>query len=96
MNNKVTGEEVKTAMVAAGIERVDHHDCGCCGMMVYYHRENDQLFFNPACDCVWHYSPPEPRSWDEAADWINMQSDPKWNADLRARFGLTAAERSGS
>jgi hypothetical protein len=85
----VTGAQVLEAMKAANITHVDHHDCGGCGEMVFYSRFGDQLFFNPGCGCS--YSPPEPRSWDEAADYINMQND-EWRAKLKALFGLPNAK----
>lgn len=85
---QVTGDQVHAAMVAANITHVDHHDCGGCGTMVFYSRQGDQLFFNPRCDCSPGWSPPEPRDWSDAADWINMQSRPEWRNKLRAAFGL--------
>ncbi len=84
----VTGEEVKAAMIAANITHVDHHDCGGCFEMVFYSREGKHLFFNPRCGCSSGWSPPEPRDWSDAADWINMQSSTEWRNKLRARFGL--------
>jgi hypothetical protein len=84
---KVTGEQVRAAMIAANITHVDHHDCGGCGEMVSYSRHEDQLYFNSGCGCSW--SPPQERSWDDAADWINMQGDPEWHLKIAARFGLT-------
>lgn len=87
----VTGAQVKEAAEKAGITRVDHHDCGGCGVMVYYSIHDGHLLFNPACGCS--YSPPEPRSWQSAADWINMQKrEGKWGdvgAKTAAQFGLT-------
>jgi len=88
MPNKITGEQVKTAMIEADIIRVDHHDCGGCGSMVFYSREGENLYFNPSCDCVSYYAPPEPREWEEAANWINMQSSEEWRTKLMKRFGL--------
>lgn len=82
----VTGEQVKAAMIEAGITHVEHHDCGACGSRVFYSREGESLFFNPGCGCAW--GPAEPRSWESAADWINMQSSPEWRNRLRERFGM--------
>lgn len=83
----VTGEEVKAAMIAANITRVDHHECGGCGHMVFYSRIGEFLYFHPACDCS--YSLPEPREWESAAGWINMQSYSNHKAKLRAAFGFS-------
>lgn len=89
----VTGEQVKQAAEAAGIKEIDHHDCGGCGYMTKYIIENGQLYFDPGCDCVRRASPPEPHSWDSAAEWINMQvRSGKWGdvgAKIAAKFGLT-------
>lgn len=82
----MTGEQVKEAMIAKNITYVPHHNCGGCGEMIFYSREGEQLSFNPGCGCSW--SPPEPRSWDDPAYWINMQSEDHWRVDIAARFGL--------
>ena len=86
--NRVTGDEVKAAMIAGNITQVDHHDCGICGYMTRYWRQGEQLYFDRGCDCQWGGS--EPRSWDDAANWINMQSKPESNEKLRKAFGLTS------
>jgi hypothetical protein len=82
----VTGQRVKAAMILRGITRVDHHDCGGCGEMVFFIRDGDLLFFNPGCGCSWAHR--EPREWDEAADWINMQDNIKVRAEIARRFGV--------
>ncbi len=81
----ITGEQVRDAMIAANINYVDHHECGICGCMTYYSREADQLFFNSGCDC--HWSPAQPRKWDNAANWINMQTG-DCKTKLMQRFGI--------
>lgn len=87
---RVTGEEVKAAMIASDIEHVDHHDCAICGEVVFYSRNGENLFFNPGCGCSW--SPAQPRSWDDPADWINMQRTPEVRNTIRALFGLPLEE----
>lgn len=86
----VTGEQVKEAVEKAGITRIDHHDCGCCGQMVFYFVRDGQLYFNSGCGCSW--SPAAPRTWDSAADWINMQSRSgdygDVGAKIAAKFGI--------
>lgn len=89
----VTGEQVKAACEKAGISRVEHHDCSLCGYMTAYLIEDGQLYFDPGCDCSPHGPvPPEPRSWDEAAKWINMQPRSGESGDVGAeiatKFGL--------
>lgn len=86
MSDRVTGDEVRQAMTEAGIDRVDHHDCGLCGYMTAYIRRSEALYFDRGCDCSWGGW--EERSWDDAAEWINMQSDDQSRAKLRTAFGL--------
>jgi hypothetical protein len=83
---RITGDQVRAAVEAAGITTIDHHDCGLCGAMVYYSVDGGRLYFNPGCDCRW--TPREPRSWDDAADWINMQSQEPARAEVARRFGI--------
>jgi len=84
----VTGDEVKQACLDKEISWVDHHECSICDRMVGYIVEGEQLLFSPGCRCVLSFTPPEPRSWDEAADWINMQSDADCKRRIAARFGI--------
>lgn len=86
----ITGEQVKAAMTAAGITYVEHHDCGGCGYMTNYVRVGDHLLFDPGCDCG-YLREPEPRSWDSAAEWINMQTSPAVTARLLQAFGFDAS-----
>jgi hypothetical protein len=90
MERGVTGEEVRAAVEAAGIQSIDHHDCRGCGYMTQYQVHDGRLYFCPGCFCGSRFSPPEPRDWGDAADWINMQSRPDVRDELRARFGLQA------
>lgn len=82
----VTGQQVMDAMISKDITHTDHHNCGICGEMVFYSRHEDQLFFNPGCGCCW--SPAEPRDWEEAANWINMQTNAEIKNQIAKRFGL--------
>lgn len=93
MNNPqpATGEQVKAAMIAADIRRVDHHNCSGCGVMVFYFRVGEQLFFDPGCGCTRGRF--EPRSWQSAAEWINMQSDPRWRDEIAASFGFPTRDK---
>lgn len=84
----VTAQQVKDAVIAAGVTEVLHHDCAVCGEWVRYiiHREN--LYFVPSCGCSW--TPyPELREWQDAADWINMQTNENVRSELMKRFGIT-------
>jgi hypothetical protein len=83
----VTGAEVRDAAIAAKIKRVAHHRCGGCGVMVHYLIVDQMLFFDPSCDCTRAFRP-ELREWSDAANWINMQSDPKHRVEIANSFGL--------
>lgn len=87
--NQVTPDEVKRAVLAAGITWIDHHDCSICGWMVGYTRVGEQLYFDPRCDCTSFPEYPRPRSWQSAADWINMQIREDIKAKIMARFGFS-------
>lgn len=86
LSTMITGSEVKHAVLAAKITEVLHHECAFCDEWVKYTINNEQLYFEPACGCGW--APPEPRSWDSAAEWINMQTNEKVREKIMARFGL--------
>lgn len=84
---KATGEQVRDAMIAANITAVDHHECGICYYMCRFIRREEALFFDPGCDCT-RGAPLELRSWQDAADWINMQNE-EGSAKIAQAFGLT-------
>lgn len=84
---KITSEQVRDAMLSSGVEIVDHQECGHCGEKTFYSRMNDRLFFNAGCGCGWRS--PEPRSWEDAAHWINLQSNDVCQQDLMERFGFS-------
>lgn len=85
----VTAGEVKAAVKVAGIERIEHHDCGGCGYPTAFLVHDDTLYFDPGCYCSrYGRAPLEPREWSEAADWINMQSKPEIKAKLAKSFGI--------
>lgn len=81
-----TGDQVRSAMIANNITEVPHHDCGICGEWTAFVRSDDQLYYRSACECSW--SPPLWCLWSDAADFINMQTNPKCRADIVASFGL--------
>jgi len=84
----VTPEEVKAAALVAGITTVDHHDCGGCGVWVKYLIHEEQLYFDSNCGCSSYKTVPRPCDWDEAAEWINMQSNPESRVSIAKQFGL--------
>lgn len=84
---EVTADEVKAAMIQANIEAVYVRECSLCGSGMYYRREGEQLFYDSNCDCVTFTTPLQARSWQSAADWINMNTG---DVQLRIKkaFGL--------
>jgi hypothetical protein len=92
----VTGEEVRQAMATANINAVDLRKCSLCGYQLQYLRDSDgALFFDPGCDCG-SWNPPEPRSYEDIARLINMQSSEDVRAKLRTQFGLPSQATGGA
>ena len=85
---RVTAEQVRDAALAANVTRVPSHPCSICGHEVAYYINRGDLYFDSGCDCV--YNPDSRRhcSWQDAADWINMQSADEWRVKIAAKFGL--------
>jgi len=83
----ITGTQVKEGMENANISEVEHHRCGLCNYKTRYVRKGEELYFDSGCDCTHRYNL-EPRSWDSAADWINMQSNTEIKTKLAQMFGL--------
>lgn len=84
----ISAEQVKAATLAAGLKRIDHHDCGFCGVMVHYTIEDGELLLHTACDCVTYYEPPRHQTWESAAEWINMQNNEDARVRIAAKFGV--------
>jgi hypothetical protein len=74
-------------MQAANITSVDHHMCSLCGYMTKYVVGDDgELWFDSGCYCSsggWRSS-----SYQDAANWINMQPGTEGRKRLMAKFGL--------
>lgn len=86
--SNVNGEQVKTAVMTAGIVLIEHHSCAICNYMTRYIHVNGDLYFDAGCYCGRTMSDLEPRSWDEAARWINMQSNEAARVNIAKRFGI--------
>lgn len=83
---EVTADEVKSAMISSELYRINHHVCGFCGYMTAFIREDQRLFFDPGCHCIitgWRDV-----SWQDVADWINMQSNLQIQQQLMTRCGF--------
>lgn len=90
----VTGEQVKAAVLAAKLRKIPHHECSICGVMVFYKIRGEQLFFDSGCGCS--EGSFELRTWDEAAQFINMQDDEKVRAEIMASFGMQIKQEAKS
>lgn len=83
----VTAEEVKQACLDKDITSVDHHKCSLCDVMVRYIVLDGELYFDSSCGCT-SLGCPEPKPWEDAANWINMQSKPEIKKELALAFGV--------
>lgn len=83
-----SADEVKKSVVDNDIHVIPHHECGICGEWVAYDVDGEQLFFNSTCGCSSFSSPMIPRPWQDAADFINLQSDPMVRERVASLFGL--------
>lgn len=87
---RVTGDEVKAAMIAAGVVRVDRQMCANCNHPLFYSRDGEQLYYNSGCSQTGgDHGDPHLFSWQDAADWINFTKDPVAKAEIAAKFGFT-------
>lgn len=92
---KVTANQLRDAAVAAGVRKIDHHDCSFCGYMVAYYVRDGELYFDSGCNCTSNPDSFQRRSWQSAAEWINMQTDPAHARRIAAAFGLVLPEPEG-
>ena len=81
-----TGEELKRQAEVRNITRWDHHDCGLCGYMTAYHFRDGEVYFDPGCYCA--NGGMSPRSWDDVAEFYNMQTHPETQARFAAFWGF--------
>jgi len=69
---KYSAEWVRQQAIANGATWLPNHDCACCGVYVGYVISGEQVFYRSACGCGW--SPQQPSSFREIAEWLAMQS----------------------
>lgn len=82
----VTGKQVQDAVYAANVTYIPYYTCGCCGEVVAYFVQGGNLYLDPSCGCATFTI--QPKSWDDAAEWINMQSDDTAKAKIMQKFRL--------
>ena len=89
----ITGQQVKDAVLAAGLTSIPHHACSICGCMTTYSISSGHIWYNPTCSCASYRSWLQPRTWQDAADWINMQENEMARTEIMQRFGLTVTQK---
>lgn len=93
---KYSAEWVRDQVRSANAYKLDHHECSLCGVMVRYGFNppgtEPEVYFRSMCGCS--YSPDRPATWDDVADWLNMQS----SDEIRERIwhGLHSREGNGN
>jgi len=77
---KVTAQQVEEAVNKSGITKLDHHDCSMCGYMCAYLFRDGLVGFDAGCNCVTYHDIRQ-ASYQEIADWINMQNE-EWSTKI--------------
>jgi hypothetical protein len=76
--------------------KVIDHNCSFCQHPVgWVIHEDGSLFYDSGCSCSSSYHAPEPRTWQSAADSINVQSVARHFVYMAALWGLVAVEKIG-
>lgn len=85
----VTGEDVRRAAQLSGATKIDNHTCSICGYMTRYLIVEGALYYDRGCHCVPNQPDSvSPRDWEEAAGWINQQTNEEFKRNIMARFGF--------
>ena len=84
----ITAEQVRDAALAANVTSVPSHPCSFCGHLVGYRIIDGELWYDSGCECVYNPDSLQRRSWQAAADYINMQTSLEWRNKIAAQFGL--------
>lgn len=89
MSRLVSAEDIRSAVVAAGIKEVQVRECSICGSKIGYIVAQGQLFYDGSCDCTNIGSLLQPRSFKEIADTLNKLSYvPKFWESQAAKWGI--------
>lgn len=88
VTDTVTGDQVRDAMSCSGTHWVKHHACSICYRWVHYLRQGCRLFFDSNCDCPLPQSQPRETTWQDAASFINDQTNLDVRRDVMIRFGF--------
>jgi hypothetical protein len=91
----VTGRQIKEAMIANKITKVDYHQCPHCDWRLHFLRKGNRLFFDSGCKCTRKASLLRRENWDALAKWINLESNQQAKARLLQSVGF-GVKRGGS
>ncbi len=71
----VTAQDMQKAIADHGVTRWKLRECSICDAPLYYLFSPDgAVAYNSSCWCSRVYSPPEPRSYDDVARTLNIQT----------------------
>ena len=77
---RVTADEIRESAVKNNIDWFPIRDCSICGEWIgyrFFRWPNHEVVFDSSCGCV-SYENVQPRSWEDVADHINMQSNEEY------------------
>jgi hypothetical protein len=80
--------EFQTQVVNRGLTRWEIYQCSICGAMCGYVFAASRVYYDSSCDCVPGGSMPQPRTWQEVADFYNSRRDPEGIARMDAFWGF--------
>ena len=73
-----TAEQFREQAIKLGLHYWEHHTCAICGEPVGYYffaYPNYEVVFDSGCGCTFG-SNPHPSSWEDVAEFYNMQTNP--------------------
>lgn len=84
---KVSGAQVRNAMVLEDVFQVPLERCTQCGVTPAFVRYDEFILYDPVCR---HGEPTSVRtvSWDEVAEWINSFRKKQQRKQLLSAFGF--------
>ena len=87
-----TANEFEDAARERGITEWERDPEGCsgCGYSVGYRFAPNGVFYDVGCWCTGRAPNWEPRTWQDVADFYNMQNHPRVIAEMDAFWGFSA------
>jgi hypothetical protein len=83
----VTAEEVEKSAHEHGLRFVKVRTCSICDAPIGYVFDDEAVYWDGSCNCLSRYTPPEPRTFQDVANLINMQNE-EWKPKMAALFGV--------